>query len=76
VPGASGITRAQFEKLTTEALIAHLAVKELTHSEKLQAIFRDQEIDGEGLLAMTKEDLERYGVPGGVVVKVMLRIPQ
>ncbi len=36
----------------------------------------EQKIDGETLLDMTKEDLERYGIPGGPATKLFKAIQQ
>ena len=70
------MSRAEFEKLSTEGLIAWLATKEVVLSDQVQSIFRDQEIDGDGLTGLTIVDLERNGIPSGVAAKIMKRIPQ
>ena len=44
------VTHAQFEKLTTEGLIAHLAANEVVLPETVKEIFQSQMIDGGGLL--------------------------
>jgi len=69
--GGGGMSRAEFEKLSTEGLIAWLATKEVVLSDQVQSIFRDQEIDGDGLTGLTIVDLERNGIPSGVAAKIM-----
>jgi len=47
------LTRAEFEKLTIEGVIAFLASKEIVLPEAVLEIFHAQMIDGDGLLGMT-----------------------
>ena len=73
---SGGMTRAEFEKLTTEGLIAWFATMEVVLSDRVQSIFREQEIDGDGLTGMSKEDLVSCQVPMGVASQIMKRIPK
>jgi len=58
----SSLSRAEFEELGTEELIQYLATQKVMLSEKVQAIFWDQEIDGDSLTGMTAELLISGGV--------------
>jgi len=75
-PTSSNMTRAAFEKLKTQALIDYMIAEGVELDHQKQAIFRQQEIDGEGLAALPLEALERYGLPGGLAAKIMKRIPK
>jgi len=75
-PISSTMTRAAFGKLETQELIDYLSVQGVKLDHQQQAIFRQQEIDGEALLDISKEDLERYGLPGGLATKILKRIPK
>ena len=44
--------------------------------EEDMAIFKKQRIDGEALTEATKEDLQRYGLPGGLVLRIAKRVPR
>jgi len=70
------MSRAEFEKLTTEGLIAWLAARGVVLDADEQAIFRKNKIDGDGLTGMTVELLKADGIPSGVAAKIMKRIPQ
>ena len=70
------MNRAQFEKLTTEDLIAWLATKEVVLDAEEQAIFRKNKINGDALTGMTVDLLKADGIPSGVAAKIMKRIPQ
>ena len=74
--GGGALTRAQFEKLTTDGLIDYLAANEVALSDKVKDILREQEIDGDGLTGMTKDELVAAGVPVGAASKIVKRIPQ
>ena len=65
------MARAEFEKLTTEGVIAWLASREVVLREDVQ-----QMINGDGLTGMTKEDLKADGIPSGMAAQIMKRIPQ
>jgi len=75
-PISSTMTRAAFGKLKTQELIDYLIVQGVKLDDKEQNIFREQKIDGEALLEATKGDLERYGLPGGLVLKIARRVPK
>ena len=75
-PTSSTMTRAVFEKLKTQGLIDYLVGSGVELDDSRQEIFRQQEIDGEALTGLTQEALERYGLPGGVAVKILRRIPK
>ena len=47
------MSRAQFEKLTTEGLLAWLVLNEVVLDADEQALFRKNKIDGDSLLGMT-----------------------
>ena len=64
------ITRATFEKLKTQALIDYLIAQRVELEEEDIAIFKKHRISGEALMEASKEDLERYGLPGGVVKRI------
>ena len=68
------MSRAEFERLTTEGLFGYLAAKEFVLDAEEQVIFRTQKIDGDSLLEMTKDHLVSCGVPMGVAVKIMKKI--
>jgi len=68
--------RAAFENLNPQELIDYLIAAGVKLEEEEIAIFKKQKITGEALVEATKEDLERYGLPGGVVLTVMRRIPK
>ena len=70
------MNRIEFEEPGTEELIKYLDGQKVVLDADEQTIFRRQKIDGESLLGMTREDLERYGVAGGLTVKIMNRIPK
>jgi len=70
------MTKATFEKLKTQTLIDYLIAEGVELDDQKQAIFRQQEIDGEALLDISKEDLERAGFPMGLATKIMKRIPK
>ena len=74
--GGGAMSLAQFEKLTTDGLIAWLASKEVLLDADEQAIFRKNKINGDGLTGMSKEDLKADVIPSGVVAQIMKRIPQ
>jgi len=75
-PTSSTMTRAVFEKLKTQGLIDYLVAEGVDLDDQKQDIFRQQEIDGEALAALSQEALERYGLPGGLAAKIMKRIPK
>jgi len=75
-PISSTMTRAAFGKLKTQTLIDYLIAEGVELDDQKQTIFRQQEIDGEALLDISKEDLERYGFPGGLATKILKRIPK
>ena len=50
------MTKSEFEKLGTEALLQHLSSNGVDVS-KIEAIFRDEEIDGQSLLGFTFDNL-------------------
>ena len=78
-PAASSagvMTRDQFEKLTTEALIAYLTAEEVVLPEAVQQILRTQMIDGDGLTGMNLENLKAEGIPTGIASKMLQRIPK
>ena len=75
-PTSSTMTRAAFETLETQELIDYLIAEGVELDDQKQTIFRQQEIDGEALLDVSKEDLERYGFPGGLATKILKRIPK
>ena len=66
--------RAEFEKLKTQELVDYLIAQGVELDHQKQAIFRQQEIDGEVLLDWTREDLERAGFPMGLATKILKRI--
>jgi len=72
----STMKRAAFENLNPQELIDYLIAAGVKLEEEEIAIFKKQKITGEALVEATKEDLERYGLPGGVVLTVMRRIPK
>ena len=73
---SSNTTRAAFEKLKTQVLIDHLIAEGVELEVEEIAIFREHKIDGEALIEATKDDLIGFGIPGGgVVLKIMKRIP-
>jgi len=75
-PTSSNMTRAAFEKLKTQALIDYLIAEGVELDDRKQATFRQQEIDGEVLLEFSREELIGLGLPAGVVLKIMKRIPK
>ena len=75
-PISSNMTRAAFEKLKTQALIDYLIAEGVELDDRKQATFRQQEIDGEVLLEFSREELIGLGLPAGVVLKIMKRIPK
>ena len=72
---SSAITRAAFEMLSPQELIDYLIVQGVKLDDQKQAIFRQQEIDGEALLNISKEDLERAGFSLGLATKITHAIP-
>ena len=62
---------ADFEKLTVDQVIQYLNL-----DDRKQLIFYEQEIDGEALMNMSLETLERYGIPGGPATKILTKIPK
>ena len=75
-PISSTMTRAVFGKLKTQALLDYLIADGIELEEEDIAIFKKQRIDGDALLDISKEDLERYGLPGGLATKILKRIPK
>jgi len=75
-PTSSTMSRATFGKLKTQALIDYLIAEGVELDDQKQTIFKQQEIDGEVLLDWTREDLEKYGLPGGLATKILKRIPK
>ena len=75
-PTSSNMTRAAFEKLKTQALIDYLIAEGVELDDKEKGIFREQKIDGEALIEATKEDLIGFGIPGGLVLKILKRVPK
>ena len=75
-PISSTMTRAAFGKLKTQALIDYLIAEGVELDDRKQATFRQQEIDGEVLLEFSREELIGLGLPAGVVLKIMKRIPK
>jgi len=75
-PTSSTMMRAAFENLSTQELIDYLIIQGVKLDDKEKGIFREQKIDGEALLDISKEDLERYGLPGGLATKILKRIPK
>ena len=71
----SKIPRDEFERLTTDQLIAYFSANGLTLDKKEKKILGKQKITGHSLLGMTKEDLERYGIPGGTASSMLRMIP-
>ena len=70
------MTRAAFEKLSPQELVDYLIVQGVKLDNQKQTIFREQEIDGEALLDISKEDLERAGFPMGLAATLFKRIPK
>jgi len=75
-PISSTMTRAAFGKLKTQALIDYLIAEGVELDDRKQTIFRQQEITGAALVLLSQEDLERYGLPGGVVALIRNAIPK
>ena len=75
-PISSTMTRAAFGKLKTQALIDYLIAEGVELDDQKQTIFRQQEIEGETLFYATRDDLITFGLPGGVVLKILNRIPK
>jgi len=72
---SSEMSRAKFEELGTEEMIQYLVSQKVVLSDKVRGILREQEINGDSLTGMTKEDLVSCGVPMGVAVQIIKRIP-
>jgi len=68
-------TRTAFEQFDTDTVLSYLTLQGVKLDDREQGILREQKIDGEALLAATKEDLERVGLPSGVVLKIFRVIP-
>ena len=75
-PTSSTMTRAAFETLETQELIDYLSVQGVKLEEEDVALFKKQRISGEALLELSRVDLERYGLPGGLVATICKRIPK
>jgi len=75
-PISSTMTRAVFGKLKTQALLDYLIADGIELEEEDIAIFKKQRIDGETLIYATRDDLITFGLPGGVVLKIMMRVPK
>jgi len=75
-PTLSTMTRTVFEKLKTQALIDYLVVEGVELEEEDIAIFKKQRISGEALLELSRVDLERYGLPGGLAATIFKRVPK
>jgi len=75
-PTSSTMSRATFGKLKTQALVDYLIAEGVELEEEEIAIFKKQKIDGEALLDISKEDLERAGFPMGLATKILKRIPK
>jgi len=74
-PPSSMTTRTAFEQFDTDTVLSYLTSQGVKLDDREQRILRDQKIDGEALLAARKEDLERVGLPSGVVLKIFRVIP-
>jgi len=72
----SPMTRAAFEKLKTQELVDYLISQGVDLDDRKLEIFRQQEIDGEALLDISKEDLERASFSMGVATKILKKIPK
>ena len=70
------MTRAAFETLEMQELIDYLIVQGVKLEEEDIAIFKKQRITGAALVLLSQEDLERYGLPGGVVALIRNAIPK
>jgi len=75
-PTSSTMTRAAFETLETQELIDYLSVQGVKLEEEDVALFKKQRISGEALLELSRVDLERYGLPGGLAATIFKRIPK
>ena len=73
---SSTMTRAAFETLEMQELIDYLIVQGVKLEEEDIAIFKKQRITGAALVLLSQEALERYGLPGGLAVKILKRIPK
>ena len=67
---SEGMTKSEFKKLDTEALLQHLSSNGVD-VPKIEAIFRDEEIDGQSLLGFTFDNLKSMGVKGGTAGKII-----
>ena len=68
------MTKSEFKKLDTEALLQYLSSNGVDVS-KIEAIFRDEEIDGQSLLGFTFDNLVghlkiRIG-PAGKIINIV-----
>ena len=74
-PISSTMTRAAFEQFDTDMVLSYLTSQGVKLDDREQGILRDQKIDGEALLSARKDDLERAGIPTGVVLRIFRVIP-
>ena len=65
-----GVTKSEFKKLDTEALLQYLSSNEVDVS-KIESIFGDEEITGRSLLAFTFDNLKSMGVKGGTAGEII-----
>ena len=75
-PRQAAMTVEQFEDLDTEALITLMTELRVNLTERVRQILREQEINGDALTVLTQEDLERQGIPAGVVAQLLKRVPR
>ena len=70
---SEGMTKSEFKKLDTENLLQYLSSNGVDVS-KIEAIFRDEEIDGQSLLGFTFDNLKSMGVKGGTAGKIIKNV--
>ena len=68
-------TKEDFQKLSTDALISFMSDQGVILSNLTQKILADEEIDGDALLLMKPEELQKIKVPAGAVAKIFSKIP-
>ena len=74
IPSPSATTRAAIEKLKVQEVVDYLLAHDISLNDKEQGIFREHKIDGSALVQATAADLERAGLPVGVLLNIRKKI--
>ena len=72
----TALNRDAFQNLQAEGVIEYMMTQNLSFTDKEQEIVKSQNLDGEFLLELSKEELQKCGFSVGTVAKLLKRIPR